>query len=159
MRPTRIATLVALLLGCGAVSWGVLRIMEDRGQVLPPLPWGAPFGIAGLAVVVLVSALSLRGRMRGRPGSRPPQPLGVARMAVLGKASAHVGPLLGGLYGGFLVLLLSSLGVEARRDRAIVAAVALLASVALSAAGVFLERICRVEGPSEDDPPAAVSGP
>ena len=91
VRPTRLSTLIALLLGTGAVSWGALRVAESRGTVLPPLPWAAPLGIALLATAVALSTVALRRRLNGAPGTRPPQPIGVARMAVLGKAASHVG--------------------------------------------------------------------
>lgn len=153
MRPTRVTTLVALLIGVAAVSWGFLRAVETRGTGLPPLAWTAPAGVALLAVVVLVTALALRSRLRG---DRPPNPLGTARMAVLGKASAHVGPIVGGLYAGYLVLLLPGLEIGSRRDRALVSGVALLAAVLLSAAGLLLERTCRVPGGGDDlEPPEA----
>lgn len=154
MRPTRVGSLVALLLGVAAVTWGLLRVAEGRGTDLPTLAWTAPAGVALLAVVVLVSALALRSRLRG---DRPPDPLGTARMAVLGKAGAHVGPIVGGLYLGYLVLLLPGLAVPDRRDRAVLCAVALLAAVLLSAAGLFLERTCRVRG--VDDEPGPPSAP
>ena len=143
MRPTRVSTLLALLVGVAALSWGVLRVAERRAVSLPSLTWTAPAGVALLAVVVLVSAVALRRRLRG---DRRPDPLGTARMAVLGKASAHVGPIVGGLYAGYLVLLLPGLEIESRRDRAVTCAVALLAAVLLSAAGLFLERTCRIRG-------------
>ena len=80
----------------------------------------------------------------------------MARMAVLGKASAHVGPLVGGLYGGYLLVLLPGLEIDARRERAILCLVALLAAVGLSLAGLLLERTCRVPpADTEDDLPAA----
>lgn len=151
MRPTRVGTLVALLLGVAAVGWGVLRLVEVRGGTTPDLTWFAPTGIAVTAVVVLVSALALRRRLHG---DRPPNPLGTARMAVLGKASAHVGPIVGGLYLGYFVLLLPDLDVMSRRDRALLCAAALAASVLLSAAGLFLERTCRVRGGDEEPPEA-----
>lgn len=160
MRPTRLATLVALLVGAGVVTWGLLRIQESRGNVPPPLPWAAPLGIALLGVGVLVSAIALRRRLRGTPGTRPPQPIGVARMAVLGKASSHVGSLLGGVYGGYAVLLVPSLDIDARRERALVAVIALLAALLLVVAGLLLERTCRVEPPrGEREPPPGVPGP
>lgn len=143
MRPTRVTTLVALLVGVAALSWGALRIAETRGHSLPPLSWTAPAGVALLAVVVFVTALALRSRLRG---DRPPNPLGTARMAVLGKASAHVGPLVGGLYAGYLVVLLPGLEIESRHDRAVLCGVALVASILLSLAGLLLERTCRVRG-------------
>ena len=160
MRPTRLTVLLALLVSAGAVAWGVLRIAENRGNVPPPLPWAAPLGIGLLAVCVLVSAVALRRRLRGSPGTRPPQPLGVARMAVLGKASSHVGSLLGGFYGGYALFLLPSLDVDARRERALVSALALAAAVLLVVAGLLLERSCRVPAtPSDREPPPGVSGP
>lgn len=151
MRPTRISTLVALLIALGAVSWGVLRVVEIRGGTTPNLTWTAPTGIAVTALVVLVATVALRRRLHG---DRPPHPLGTARMAVLGKASAHVGPIVGGLYLGYLVLLLPDLDVTDRRDRALVSAVALMAAALLSAAGLFLERSCRIRGGDEEPPEA-----
>jgi hypothetical protein len=141
VKPTRISTLLALLVGVGALAWGVLRIAESRGSALPVLTWTAPTGIAVLAVVVMVTTVALRSRLRG---DRPPNPLGVARMAVLGKASAHVGPIVGGFYLGYLVVLLPGLEITSRRDRAVIAGTALVAAVLLTWAGLWLERTCRV---------------
>ena len=141
MRPTRVSTLVALLLGVAALAWGVLRIAQTRGSDLPELTWTAPAGVAVLTVVVAVATLALRSRLRG---DRPPNPLGVARMAVLGKASAHVGPIVGGGYLGYLVVLLPGLEVPSRQDRAVISAVALAAAVLLTVAGLWLERTCRI---------------
>jgi hypothetical protein len=149
MKPTRIGTLVTMLVCIAAVTWGVLQISVDRGATLPPLTWTAPAGIALIAVVVLATALGLRARL-DQPAKRP-HPLSMARMAVLGKASAHVGPIVGGLYAGYLLVLLPGLEISARRDRAVLCLVALLASVALSVAGLLLERACRVPPSSTDD--------
>jgi hypothetical protein len=154
MRPTRVRVLVALLLGVAAVTWGVLQIMLDRGDVLPPLTWSAPSFIALLAIVVLATALGLRARLND-PAKRP-HPLSMARMAVLGKASAHVGPIVGGLYAGYALVLLPGLEIASRRDRSVLCLVALLASVGLSVAGLLLERACRVppSGTDEEIPAA-----
>ncbi|MGH8969230.1 MAG: DUF3180 domain-containing protein [Actinomycetes bacterium] len=160
MTPSRPAILLALFVSAAAVAWGVLRVAESRGNVLPPLPWTAPLGVGGLALVVLVSAVALRRRLKGWAGARPVRPLGVARMAVLGKASAHVGPLIGGFYAGHLLLLAPTIDVEARRDRAVVALLSIIAAAGLTAAGLFLERVCRVRpGSDVDQPPPAASGP
>lgn len=144
MRPTRISSLVALLLGVTAASWGLFRIIENRGAVLPPLSWSAPAGVFALALVVLITALGLRSRLTR--GDKRPHPLAMARMAVLGKASAHVGPIVGGVYAGYGLVLLPSLDVPNRQDRAVLAVVALLAALLLTCAGLLLERTCRVRG-------------
>ena len=151
MRPTRAATLVALFAVLTALSWGALRVLEEHGRSLPRLSWTAPAGILALGVVVLATALGLRARMR-REDKRP-HPLSVAQMAVLGKASAHVGPIIGGLYAGYALLLLPTLDISDRRDRAVVSAAAVVASLVLTAAGLFLERSCRVRG--NGDQPSA----
>jgi len=137
-----------------AVAWGVLQVMSDHGSTLPPLTWTAPTGVAALAVVVLVTWLGLRSRLT-RPEQRP-HPLSMARMAVLGKASAHVGPIVGGLYAGYLLVLLPDLEIVARRERAILCATAVLFSVGLTVAGLLLEHACRVPpSASDDEVPAA----
>ncbi|MGZ4589214.1 MAG: DUF3180 domain-containing protein [Actinomycetes bacterium] len=144
MRPTRISTLLALLVGVAAATWGALDIIENRGGVLPPLSWSAPACLFALGMVVLVTAISLRSRLAS--GDRLPHPLAMARMAVLGKASAHVGPIIGGIYAGYALVLLPSLDIPDRRDRAVLAGVAVLASLVLAGAGLLLERTCRVRG-------------
>lgn len=149
MRPTRVTTLAALLVGVAAVTWGLLRLAESWGASLPGVAWTAPAFIGLLALVVLVTTVALRSRLRG---DRPPDPLGVARMAVLGKAAAHVGPIVGGLYLGYLLVLLPGVDIVSRRDRVVLCSVALVASLLLSAAGLLLERTCRVKGGGEDPP-------
>jgi hypothetical protein len=153
MKPTRITSLLALFVAVAAVAWGALRLVEDRGGTLPPLSWSAPAGMLALAAVVLATALGLRNRLNRN--DKRPHPLSMARMAVLGKASAHVGPIVGGLYAGYALVLLPTLDIGDRRDRALLAGGAVLASLVLTAAGLFLERICRVRGSGADDEPTA----
>jgi len=149
VKPTRIASLFAIFIAVGAVVWGALRIVEDRGGVLPPLSWRAPAGLLALAVGVLATALGLRSRLRS--DEKRPHPLSMARMAVFGKASAHVGPIVGGLYGGYALVLLPTLDIGDRRDRALLAGAAVLAALLLTSAGLLLERTCRVRRDRDDD--------
>ena len=146
MRPTRPSTLVALLAVVTALVWGMLRVADQRGTSLPDLDWLAPVGITVLAVAVLVCWVAVRSRLRS---DRLPNPLGVARMAVLGKASAHVGPIVGGFYLGYLLVRLPGAEAASRRDRAVIAVVALAAAALLTVAGLLLERACRIRGGDE----------
>ena len=149
MKPTRLRDLVALLLAATAVAWGVLKLAEARGSGLPSLRWTAPAFLLLLAVSVTTVALALRPRLRG---DKPrPNPLGVARMAVLGKASAHVGPIVGGGYLGYLLVLADRLDVPDPRHRALVCGAAMLASAGLTAAGLFLEWVCRIRDEDRDN--------
>jgi hypothetical protein len=154
MRPTSVSTLLALFAGLATASWGLLDLVENRGGVLPPISRTAPLGLFALALVVLIAALSVRSRLRSR--DRRPHPLAMARMVVLGKASAHLGPIVGGLYAGYALVLLPTMDITSRRDRAVLAGLAVAAAVLLTVAGLLLERFCQVPGGlDEDDPPAA----
>lgn len=149
MRPTRPRDLAWLLVVVTTLSWGVLKVLDVQGADLPSLRWTAPGFLLLLAVAVAIAGFALRPRLHG---DKPrPNPLGVARMAVLGKASAHVGPIVGGFYLGYLLLLADRLDVADPRHRALVCGAALLASVLLTAAGLFLEWICRIREDDDDN--------
>lgn len=149
MRPTRLGTLATVFFVVAALCWGVLRVLDSRGAALPPQPWTVPALLAVLAATVAISTVALRRRLAGRGGARPVDPLGAARMAVLGKAAAHAGAALAGAYAGYLLLLLGDLIVDVRRERAIVAGVSTVVALLLAAAGLWLERSCQI--PPEDD--------
>ena len=64
--------------------------------------------------------------------------------------------LVAGVYGGTGVfLLLHDLDLPARRDQAIYAGSATVAGLLVTAAAVFLERVCRLPDDGEDGPAAA----
>ncbi|AEB47641.1 hypothetical protein VAB18032_02785 [Micromonospora maris AB-18-032] len=151
MRPTRISTLVVAALAAAAVAWLLISsIYYDR---LPPLPWLPVVTLAGLAVLEAYAAINTRGRIERRPGREPVNPLMVARFVVLAKASALVGAIFAGFYAGLAGWLLVQSTRAAEQDRP--AGIAgLVASVALVAAALWLERSCRVpERPDDDHEP------
>lgn len=153
MRPTRLSTLATLLLVVAVPTWGVLALLDGSGSArLPLLPWTAPVLLAGLAVLVWLSAQAVHRRLTQR--ARPPNPLGVARLAVLGKASAASGAVVAGLYLGYAALLAESVGIPALRDRLVVALVSTLAALLLAAAGLVLEHRCRRRTPPQEGSPA-----
>lgn len=157
MTPTRIRTLAWLAAVVGALSWLLLRVMDGNGTTLPTLSWTAPAGVLALAVVVAVAWWTVRRRRApSNPAIRPIEPLGMARLAALGKAAAHVGAALLGFYLGWVVLLLPDLEISSRRERALLAGAASACALLLAVAGLLLERACRVG--DDDRPPPAPSG-
>ncbi len=170
MRPTRLGTLWAVLAGVAVVSWSLLSLLESRGAaLLPSLPWSAPAALALLAVLIALAAIGVRRRLRqlrrggastGAEGALPKavNALVVARLAVLGKASAFAGAVLAGAYAGYVLLIVSDLSTERRRELGAIAGLSGLAAVLLAAAGLALERCCRVPpdagGPGPDGPPS-----
>jgi hypothetical protein len=152
LTPTRYGVLLTVALVSGALTWGVLRVVDRQNPFVPNLPWTAPLALLLLALGVGISALGLRRRLRGDPGLRPVDPIVAARMAVLSKASSHAGAVLAGLYAGVALFILPEVEGDLRRDRLLVALLNVLGAVAVVAAGLFLEHVCRVEPPKDEQP-------
>ncbi|MGC9670317.1 DUF3180 domain-containing protein [Planosporangium sp. 12N6] len=150
MRPTNLSTLFVAALAMAALAW--LLISNFYGD-MPKLPWVPPFVMLGLAAVEAVLAPRTRAAIERREGALPLNPLTVAWYVVLAKASALGGALFTGAYAGLLIWLVP------QRDRLThvggdlpQAIVGLVGALALTLAGLWLERSCRVPpGPSEDE--------
>lgn len=143
--------LVAIAAVAGVATWAVLQFTYVS---LPPLPWTAAPTFLLLALGEIVSAVNIRARIQHKPDTKPIEPMVVARMVALAKASSVAGAVLTGMFGGFLVQLADSLQkVTPRRDFLVSAGTA-LAALVLVAGALFLEYACRVpKGPDDDRTP------
>lgn len=155
MRTLRIRTLVGLFAVAAVLSWAGAKLWDSVGT-LPGVPVAAPIVLALIAAALFATALSLRARLRAqrerRPGAKAVDPLAAARAVVFGQASALVASLVVGMYGGTGVyLVMYKLDMDPRRDQAIYAGAAVLAGVAVVAAALFLERVCKL--PDDDNTP------
>ncbi|MFF4504956.1 DUF3180 domain-containing protein [Streptomyces sp. NPDC001401] len=152
MRELRIRVLAGVFVVAGILSWAGARLWNAIGT-LPSVPLAAPIVLALIAVVLLATALSLRGRFKAQrerlPDAKGVDPLMAARAVVFGQASALVAALVAGMYGGTGVFLLEQLDIPARRDQAIYAGFSVVAGIAVIAAAIFLERVCRL--PEDDE--------
>ncbi|CAL9485029.1 DUF3180 domain-containing protein [Streptomyces sp. Tu 3180] len=152
MKELRIRVLAGVFVVAGILSWAGARLWNSLGT-LPSVPVAAPIVLALIAVVLAATALSLRARLRAqrerRPEAKGVDPLMAARAVVFGQASALVAALVAGMYGGTGVFLLESLDIPARRDQAVYAGFSVLAGIAVIAAAIFLERVCKL--PEDDE--------
>lgn len=152
MGPTNPATLVVAGLAAAALAW--LLVSGFYGD-MPELPLLPPAIMAALAVFEGYVAVNTKARIERRPGHEPVDPLAVARYVVLAKASSLAASIFSGFYAGLVVWLL----VERTRAEPLAAisedlpkAIAgLVASLALVAAALWLERSCRVPKRPEDE--------
>ncbi|QNE76640.1 DUF3180 family protein [Streptomyces finlayi] len=153
MKQLRLGVLAGLFAAAGVLSWGAARLWDSLGT-LPSVPLAAPVVLAAIAVILLATALSIRTRLRAqrerRPGAKGVEPLMAARAVVFGQASALVTALVAGMYGGAGVFLLGSLDIPPRREQAIYAGFAVLAGIAVIAAALFLERVCKLPDDKND---------
>ncbi|WP_328480494.1 DUF3180 domain-containing protein [Streptomyces sp. NBC_00377] len=160
MRELRIRVLAGVFGVAAILSWAGARLWNAVGT-LPSVPLAAPIVLALIAVVLTATALSLRARLKAqrerRPEAKGVDPLMAARAVVFGQSSALVAALVSGMYGGTGVFLLESLDIPARRDQAIYAGFAVLAGIAVIAAAIFLERVCKL--PEDDDQDKGAASP
>ncbi len=149
MRPTRLSLLFGLTVLAGIASY----LLTDRyyNDVASP-PIYAPLWLLLLAVAESYTASLTRARMSGRSGTRPIDPLVVARLAALAKASSPIGALAFGGYTGFLVFVARTESQSAHADTR-TAALGMACSLALVGAALVLERVCRVKPPPDGEPP------
>lgn len=154
MRQLRVGVLVGLFVVAGVLSWAGARLWDAVGT-LPSVPLAAPIVLALIAVVLAATALSMRSRLRAQrdrvAGAKGVDPLVAARAVVFGQASALVAALIGGMYGGTGVFLLThEMDVPARRDQAVYAVASVVAAAAVVAVAFFLERVCRLPDDEDD---------
>src|SRR4051812_50089559 len=151
MRPTRAAVLVALVVVAGGVSYVLTRLFYADVQSPPAF---APLWLLLLALAEGYTAQLTRGRLAGRHGTKPINPIVVARLAALAKASSPVGALLLGGYIGFLLHVARTAGSKVHDDTR-TAILSIATSLLLVLAALALERGCRVRRPPEEEPPPA----
>lgn len=145
-----LALLVAALFG-GLAGWLLVVVTNAFGGIPPEVPWTAPIGL--VVLTALVSALAYATHQRIQVRHERMEPSRAVALLVLGKASALAGAVVAGGYLAYAVMFLTRLDAAAPRDRVIRSVVAALVGLGLVAAGLLLERACRVpRGAGEDDP-------
>jgi hypothetical protein len=120
---------------------------------IPNLTWLPGVTLGALAAGEGFAAHNTKARIDRRPGTPRVNPLIVARLVVLAKASSMAGAIFAGAYGGVATWALGERGWLRLADVNFVPAVAgLIGALALTAAALLLERACRVpEPPDEPD--------
>lgn len=150
MRATRPGVLVGIVVVVTLVTWILVRQFYSE---LPIMPWTAIPTALLLAVGEAYSAWTTKARIDRKPGTKPVEPLAVARLAALAKASAYAGAGLGGVFAGFALHTVQLFTRETPRTEFFVATGSFLAFVALVCAALWLENSCRVPKDPEDQSP------
>ncbi|WP_431894463.1 DUF3180 domain-containing protein [Nonomuraea sp. bgisy101] len=148
MKPTRPAVLVGVLVVVALVSWLIVRQFYAS---LPLVPWTAIPTVLLLAVGELYSGWMTRARIARKPDTKPVEPLAVARLAALAKASAYAGAVFAGIFAGFSLTTVQLLTRETPRAEFFVATGSFLSFVVLIVAALYLENSCRVPKEPEDE--------
>lgn len=154
MRPLRPATLVLAGL-VGVVLGLVYATAVEAAQGVPPTL--AALGLLSLGFLVLALILAARYMGRVRRGTAPVDPHVAVRILVFGRAGAVVGAVVAGAYLGIGVERVNSgLTSGAGARQLVYAGVGVLAGLAVTVAGLVVERACR--RPDDPDGPDGPPG-
>ena len=145
VNPTRPRFLLIIALACGAVTWALLHLIYTR---LPPLTWSFVPALLIAAGMEAWAGRNLRAQIMGERGQRA-QPLFVARMLVLAKASSQVAAIFGGVALGFMVYVSTMLDASTPRADMVTSGLTFAAALLLSVAALWLEYCCRVPKPPD----------
>lgn len=120
------------------------------------LPWSGPLALAFVAALVGAMAYTTWRRVQvAKKGMNPERGI---RSVALGKASALGGMAMAAGYLALVVLSLDNLTAIAAQQRVLRGSVGVVAGLLLAAAGLWLERACRIPEPPDDgDDPAPTS--
>ena len=150
MRTTRPGPLVVLFLLGMAVGWSGAAILQAAGFGVSRTPWSAAGGLVFFSALLGSGAWYMYDRVHRK--RRRVDSVTAVRLLALAKSSALVGSLVGGVYAGVAVRFVPDAGIPHIRDRVIRAALTAGAALLVMAAGLLLERACKVpRGPEDDD--------
>ncbi len=148
MTPTRPVTLVVLDVLSAVVAWLVIRVTF---ATWPLLPYSAIPALLFLAVGEALVGRNLKARLAGRRTGKPLEPIAVARVAALAKASSHAAAVFGGISAGFFVYVSGMLDKSVPRHDALASGFTVLSAVVLVLAALYLESCCRAPDKGQDE--------
>ncbi|GGS75408.1 membrane protein [Planobispora rosea] len=148
MRPSRPGVLAGIVIVVAALTWVLLKQLYGS---LPIVPWTAIPTVLLLAIGEAHTGWMARARIHRKPGTRPVEPLAVARLVALAKASAHGGAVFAGVFAGFALYTAGQLDKETPRQDFFITGGSFVACVVLVCAALYLEHCCKVPKDPDDD--------
>ena len=152
MRPhagVRVTSLVLAGLATAVVAWLGLRLALGPGNVANPT-WIGVVVMAFLGGALVVAGWQVK-QVRDGSADRPMTPLRAARTLVLGQAGALTGAVLAGWYAANVLALVPDSDVDSQRVRMWILAAHVVVAALLAAAGMLVQRWCRVGRRDDDD--------
>ncbi|MFI7051947.1 DUF3180 domain-containing protein [Streptosporangium canum] len=148
MKPTRPGVLVGLLVVFAIITWALLKPFYSS---LPTVPWTAIPTVLLLAVGEIYSGWMTKARIERRGDTKPVEPLAVARLAALAKASAYGGAIFGGVFAGFTLYTAELLEQGVPRRDFLITGGSFVVCVVLVCAALYLEYCCKVPKDSSEE--------
>ncbi|GAA3442980.1 DUF3180 domain-containing protein [Planomonospora venezuelensis] len=141
MKPSHPGVLAGIFVAVALLTWAVLQPLYVS---IPTVPWTAIPTVLLLAVGEAYTGWMTRARIQRKPDARPVEPLAVARLVALAKASAYGGAVFAGVFAGFALYTADLLDQGTPRRDFFITGGSFVACVLLVCAALYLEHCCRV---------------
>lgn len=151
MRPTRIADLALLAALAAGFGWAIVRLFIRFAGRYPPVSIGAPATLALIALALAYWTFGVRRRLAKAPGTKPLPSAVAARTVALAFAASRTGALMAGGYAGAAAAFATRLDLPIARSRAVDSGLSVVASILLIVVALWLERVCRLPPPDQND--------
>ena len=151
MTPTRIRFLLLIALIGAAVGFAIASLANGQSGRAIPVPYLAAITLWLLALALFIWALLARPRLRRVKGTVPLPPIVAARTAALAMAASRTGSLVAGFYAGLALGTFPDVNTPAGSQSIWAAAGAAVGAVALVAAALWLEHLCRLPNKGDSD--------
>lgn len=142
--------LAAVAVAVGALSWMGWKLFLNQGHLLPTVSWFAAALLLAIAALVVSAGVPIRRFLKGE-ATKSLNPLRAARTLVLAQAASLTGAAALGWYAAQALVLLPDLDIGFNRALLLRLLVACVAALVLIAAGLWTQRMCRVQPPADDD--------
>lgn len=150
----RIAWLVLIGLGFGALGWLINWWATRNGYPTPSLPLSSLLTIAAVVAVTLVFGLRVK-RWRAGNRKRVLDPILAARTVVFAQATAYAGALTTGWHVGILIDQLTLLGVRSNLGPVWGSLAVIAGGIVMIGTGLVVESFCKL--PPDDESGSGVS--
>ncbi|MDP9848207.1 DUF3180 domain-containing protein [Streptosporangium lutulentum] len=147
MRPTRPGVLAGLFVVFTILTWGLLKPFYAD---LPIVQWTSIPTVLLLAIGEFYSGWMTKARIERKPNTKPVEPLTVARLVGLAKASAYGGAIFAGIFAGFALYTANLLDQSVPRRDFFITGGSFLACVLLVVSALYLEYCCKVPKDSDE---------
>jgi hypothetical protein len=146
----RWSQLTAIALVVGLAAWIGWRVYLNGGHLLSPQSWVSAILLVLMAVLVVTAGLPVRRFLRGR-ATKSLSPIRAARTLVLAQAAALTGSAVFGWYAGQVAHAVADVDLPGYRDILWRLLALCAAALALMAAGMVTQRMCRIDGGDRDE--------
>lgn len=150
MSPTSPRLLVTVAVVAFVLGFAVADLWSTASGRSLPVPLSSAITVAALAAVLVGWAEGLRRRLKS---PQPVDPFMAVRSAALGMAASRAGSIIFGFFAGVGSWFAIDLATPAAQQRALTCALGAFSAIAVTAAGLWLERLCRLPGDQQEDSP------